>query len=205
MAKPTVAAMNYLCPPFLRRPSIRAGLVHWRHDLCQLRRARVERALRKVPGVQEATVNLATGSARIQFAMPDGATTPPWTPCCAAPCAMPGYEPLTAAASQARGEDTSPWAGFAPVAWACCCRRRWCCPWWATCSVRTGCRLPGAVSAGHAGAVHSGCAFTRPGLACSPALSQQHGLLVAIGTSAGWGAVDVAVADRPPGMQPHLY
>ena len=33
---------------------------------------RVERALRKVPGVQDATVNLATESARITYTVPDG-------------------------------------------------------------------------------------------------------------------------------------
>ena len=33
---------------------------------------RVERALRKVPGVQDATVNLATESARVQVALPEG-------------------------------------------------------------------------------------------------------------------------------------
>ena len=76
---------------------------------------RVERALRTVPGVQEVAVNLATESARVQFAAPQGGV--------AAMDALlrravrnAGYEPLTAAASQAREEDTSPWTGFGPVA-----------------------------------------------------------------------------------------
>jgi Cu+-exporting ATPase len=44
--------------------------------------SRVEKALKKVPGVQDATVNLATESARITFA-------PSARPrrCCAVPCA----------------------------------------------------------------------------------------------------------------------
>ena len=37
---------------------------------------RVERALRKVPGVQEATVNLATESARIAYVVPPDAAGP---------------------------------------------------------------------------------------------------------------------------------
>ncbi|HNM41499.1 MAG TPA: heavy metal-associated domain-containing protein, partial [Giesbergeria sp.] len=72
---------------------------------------RVERALRKVPGVQDATVNLATESARVQFAAPEGGD--------AAMDALlrravrnAGYEPLTPAASAAREQDESPWAGF---------------------------------------------------------------------------------------------
>src|SRR5574343_1237727 len=76
---------------------------------------RVERALRKVPGVQDAAVNLATESARIQFAAPEGGD--------AAMDALlrravrnAGYEPLTPAASEAREQEDAPWAGFAPVA-----------------------------------------------------------------------------------------
>src|SRR3990167_8493383 len=69
---------------------------------------RVERALRKVPGVQDATVNLATESARIQFAPAEGRHAPP--------ARRGGPEPPPPAASAARDDDASPWAGFAPVA-----------------------------------------------------------------------------------------
>ena len=65
---------------------------------------RVERALRKVPGVQDATVNLATESARVQFATPEGGD--------AAMDALlrravrnAGYEPLTPAASEAKQQE----------------------------------------------------------------------------------------------------
>jgi P-type Cu+ transporter len=72
--------------------------------------ARVEKALKKVPGVQTATVNLATESARIVFepgeqmearlrrAVRDA-----------------GYEPRAASAA-IDAPDASPWAGFMPVA-----------------------------------------------------------------------------------------
>ncbi|MBX9818166.1 MAG: heavy metal translocating P-type ATPase [Burkholderiaceae bacterium] len=70
---------------------------------------RVEKALKKVPGVDSATVNLATESARIEVhdagmearlrrAVRDA-----------------GYEPLAPSAA-IDAVDVSPWAGFAPVA-----------------------------------------------------------------------------------------
>ncbi len=77
---------------------------------------RVERALRKVPGVHSATVNLATESARVQVALPDGGDLAAMDALLRRTVRNAGYEPLTAAASAAREEDTSPWAGFAPVA-----------------------------------------------------------------------------------------
>src|SRR5690606_18967436 len=73
---------------------------------------RVERALRKVPGVQEASVNLATESARIAFAAGAGPGED------AAMEALlrravrnAGYEPRAAGQAEAEG-DVSPWAGF---------------------------------------------------------------------------------------------
>jgi Cu+-exporting ATPase len=94
--------------------------------------ARVERALRKVPGVAQATVNLATESARVQLLVPDvpqakGADT------AGAAAALPmgvvatearlrravrdaGYEPRAAGALMDAPEP-SRWAGFAPIAW----------------------------------------------------------------------------------------
>src|SRR6478672_3119181 len=77
--------------------------------------ARVERALRKVPGVQDATVNLATESARVAWA-PGTADAD-----AAAMDALlrravrnAGYEPRPAGQAEAAGER-SPWAGFMPV------------------------------------------------------------------------------------------
>src|SRR5262244_2717422 len=71
--------------------------------------ARVERALKKVPGVTEATVNLATESARVTFAPSEEMEAQLRRAVRSA-----GYEPR-ALEAQAE-EDLSPWAGFAPVA-----------------------------------------------------------------------------------------
>jgi Cu+-exporting ATPase len=68
--------------------------------------ARVERALKKVPGVQEASVNLATNP-RASLMRP---TDRGWL----RRVRDAGYEPR--AAEEAESEDLSPWAGFAPVA-----------------------------------------------------------------------------------------
>lgn len=70
---------------------------------------RVERALRKVPGVTEATVNLATESARVTYA-----ATPEAEGQIRRAVRNAGYEPRSVEAAAA--EDLSPWAGFAPVA-----------------------------------------------------------------------------------------
>src|SRR5688500_16093239 len=71
--------------------------------------ARVERALKKVPGVQDASVNLATESARVTFAPSDGIEAR-----LRRAVRDAGYEPR--AAADDTPQDLSPWAGFAPVA-----------------------------------------------------------------------------------------
>ena len=71
---------------------------------------RVEKALKKVPGVTEATVNLATESARIRFAPGDQVEAR-----LRRAVRDAGYEPR-AADALAQEADESPWAGFAPVA-----------------------------------------------------------------------------------------
>lgn len=81
--------------------------------------SRVEKALKKVPGVQDATVNLATESARVVFA-----PSVQMDAQLRRAVRNAGYEPR--AAEAALPEDLSPWAGFCRWVWACCCRRRWC-------------------------------------------------------------------------------
>ena len=71
--------------------------------------ARVEKALKKVPGVQSANVNLATESARITA---PGAQA--LAPLLRRAVRDAGYEPRAADAAIDDG-DASPWAGFAPV------------------------------------------------------------------------------------------
>ena len=72
--------------------------------------ARVERALRKVPGVRDAAVNLATESARITFAADQTMDAR-----LRRAVRDAGYEPRAADALE-HDQDVSPWAGFAPVA-----------------------------------------------------------------------------------------
>ncbi len=75
--------------------------------------ARVEKALKKVPGVQDASVNLATESARIRMNVkqpPDGQVDARLRRA----VRDAGYVPL--AADAAIDAPLAPWAGFAPVA-----------------------------------------------------------------------------------------
>ena len=72
--------------------------------------ARVEKALKKVPGVQTATVNLATESARIVYAPGEQMEAR-----LRRAVRDAGYEPRAASAA-IDAPDASPWAGFMPVA-----------------------------------------------------------------------------------------
>ena len=69
---------------------------------------RVEKALKKVPGVDSATVNLATESARIEVHDPDMEAR------LRRAVRDAGYEPLAPSAA-IDAVDVSPWAGFGPV------------------------------------------------------------------------------------------
>ncbi len=79
---------------------------------------RVERALKAVPGVRDATVNLATEMARVQRAPAEGASAQDqaaWQGRLRRAVRDAGYEPRSAEEAQA-AQDAPPWAGFAPVA-----------------------------------------------------------------------------------------
>ena len=125
---------------------------------------------------------------------------------CAAPCNA-GYEPRSAAEPGRAGEALALGRLHAGGPWACCCRRRWCCPCWAICSASTGCCPPGRNSAGHAGAVHwLGARFLEGRLACGPALTGNMDLLVARAPARAM-ACRCGCGGRPrhPGHAPHLY
>jgi Cu+-exporting ATPase len=81
---------------------------------------RVERALRKVPGVQDATVNLATERAHVAVVAPsdaDGDSRDALEALLRRAVRNAGYEPLTAQQEQAaETANTSAWSGFGPVA-----------------------------------------------------------------------------------------
>jgi Cu+-exporting ATPase len=125
----------------------------------------VERALRKVPGVQDATVNLATESARIAYTVPDG------TDACALQALLrravrnAGYEPRAADATDAPEDAIALGRLFAggggPAAVGAAGAAHGGRPVWAALDAAG----LGAVSAGHAGAVHSGRALLQGRLA----------------------------------------
>lgn len=166
---------------------------------------RVERALRKVPGVQEANVNLALESARISYALP-GSDAVAMEALLRRAVRTAGYEPLTPAASQAREQEVSPWAGFAPVAvglalslplvvpmvgdvWG----SHWMLPAWLQFLLATPVQFI------------LGARFYRAGWHALKAGSGNMDLLVSIGTSAGWGLSVWLWWSAHPGHTPHLY
>jgi P-type Cu+ transporter len=143
--------------------------------------ARVERALKKVPGVADATVNLATESARVTYAPSEQMEAQ-----LRRAVRNAGYEPRAADAAQQ--EDLSPWAGFAPVAIglllslplivpmvAELAGLHWMAPAWVQFLLATPVQFV------------LGARFYRAGWHALKARSGNMDLLVAIGTSAGWG------------------
>ena len=76
---------------------------------------RVEKALKRVEGVQDASVNLATESARIHFVV-SAQNQPHMDALLRRAVRNAGYEPRAAEAA-IDAQDASAWAGFGPVAW----------------------------------------------------------------------------------------
>jgi P-type Cu+ transporter len=143
--------------------------------------ARVERALKKVPGVQDATVNLATESARIVYAPSDQIEAR-----LRRAVRDAGYEPR--ASEEDELQDLSPWAGFVPVALGLLLStplvipmfgdllgRHWMLPAWLQFALATPVQFI------------LGARFYKAGWHALKAMSGNMDLLVAIGTSAGWG------------------
>ena len=167
--------------------------------------ARVERALAKVPGVREATVNLATESARVAWA-------PGAAPDAAAMDALlrravrnAGYEPRAAGAALEH-EDLSPWAGFLPVGIGLLLSaplvvpmlgdllgQHWMLPPWVQFLLATPVQFI------------LGARFYKAGWHALKALTGNMDLLVAVGTSAGYGLSLWLWWTAPAGHVPHLY
>ena len=167
---------------------------------------RVEKALKKVPGVDSATVNLATESARIEVHDPDMEAR------LRRAVRDAGYEPLAPSAA-IDAVDTSPWAGFAPVAigLALCAPlvlpmvgdlfgKDWMLPalWQFLLATPVQFIL--------------GARFYKAGWHALLARTGNMDLLVALGTSAGWAlsmwlwlTAPDHVAHGMPAMAPHLY
>ena len=170
--------------------------------------SRVERALRKVPGVLDATVNLATESARVAWA-------PGAAPDAAAMDALlrravrnAGYEPRAAGQTDA-AEDLSPWAGFLPVGIGLLLSaplvlpmlgdlfgQQWMLPAWVQFALATPVQFI------------LGARFYKAGWHALKALAGNMDLLVALGTSAGWGLsvwLWLTASTDHAGHVPHLY
>ncbi|MES2483572.1 MAG: heavy metal translocating P-type ATPase [Pseudomonadota bacterium] len=166
---------------------------------------RVERALRKVPGVQEASVNLATESARIGMAAPAGSDATALEAQLRRAVRNAGYEPL--AAGQEDGpENLSPWAGFLPVGVGLALSaplvlpmvgdlagQDWMLPAWLQFVLATPVQFI------------LGARFYKAGWHALKALTGNMDLLVALGTSAGWGLSVWLWLTAHAGHAPHLY
>ena len=187
-------------------PSPGAGLPATTLDLgiggmtCSSCVSRVERALKKVPGVQGVSVNLATETARVSFA-----------PESQMPARLrravrdAGYEPREQAAGQDL-IDESPWTGFAPVAIALLLSaplvlpmlaellgKHWMLPAWLQFALATPVQFI------------LGARFYRAAWGAVKAGAGNMDLLVAIGTSAGWGLSVWLWAQAEPGEMVHMY
>ncbi|MFN4121079.1 heavy metal translocating P-type ATPase [Acidovorax sp.] len=167
--------------------------------------ARVERALRKVPGVQEASVNLATESARIAFATSVGADAAAMEALVRRAVRNAGYEPRATGQEDAP-EDLSSWAGFMPVGIGLLLSaplvlpmlgdlfgQHWMLPAWAQFALATPVQFI------------LGARFYKAGWHAAKALSGNMDLLVALGTSAGWGLSVWLWLTAHGGHTPHLY
>lgn len=162
--------------------------------------ARVEKALKKVPGVQEATVNLATESARVLISPGEEAQAR-----LRRAVRDAGYEPRAADATVST-EQASPWAGFAPVGFGLLLSlplmlpmvgelfgRHWMLPAWLQFALATPVQFV------------LGWHFYRAGWHALKALSGNMDLLVSIGTSAGWALSMWLWLTSAPGAVVHLY
>jgi Cu+-exporting ATPase len=183
--------------PETTSPSIDIGIGGMTCASCS---SRVERALKKVPGVQEATVNLATESARITFAAGEQMEAR-----LRRAVRDAGYEPRTPAQMDA-ADDASPWAGFAPVAIGLVLSaplvlpmlgdlfgQHWMLPAWVQFMLATPVQFI------------LGARFYKAGWHALLALTGNMDLLVAIGTTAGWALSMWLWLTAAPGTSPHLY
>lgn len=162
--------------------------------------SRVERALMRVPGVQEASVNLATESARVV-----AAPSPDLQARLRRAVRQAGYEPREASAED-EAAAASPWAGFMPVAVGLLLSApllapmlleplgvHWMLPPWAQFLLATPVQF------------WLGARFYRAGWHAARAGTGNMDLLVALGTSAAFGLSLWLWWRAPAGGMPHLY
>ena len=166
---------------------------------------RVERALRKVPGVQDATVNLATERAHVTLAADSGNAD--IDAILRRAVRNAGYEPRTVAEQDAdEAQSSSPWVGFLPVAIGLLLSaplvlpmigdlfgKHWMLPAWAQFVLAAPVQFI------------LGARFYKAGWHALKALTGNMDLLVAIGTSAGFGLSIWLWLTAHAGHTPHLY
>ena len=164
--------------------------------------ARVERALKKLPGVQDAAVNLATESVHLIY----DAAHADMDALARRAVRNAGYEPRTLAEQEALGDADGPWAGFLPVALGLLLSaplvlpmfgdlfgQHWMLPAWAQWLLATPVQF------------WLGARFYKAGWHAARALTGNMDLLVAIGTSAGYGLSLWLWWTAEAGHAPHLY
>jgi Cu+-exporting ATPase len=162
--------------------------------------ARVEKALKRMPGVLSATVNLATELARIEVASNDVSDAR-----LRRAVRDAGYEPRTPEAQADAGRE-SPWAGFMPVGmglllttplvlpmlaelWG----QHWMLPAWAQFALATPVQFV------------LGARFYKAGWHALKALTGNMDLLVSLGTTAGWALSVWSWLTAHEEHAPHLY
>ena len=168
--------------------------------------ARVERALKKVPGVGQATVNLATESARVELLAQDGSASPSGMDARLRRAVRDaGYEPR-AADSVMQAAEPSRWAGFAPIAWGLALSAPLLLPMLGELLGRHW-MLPALWQFFLATPVQwvIGARFYRGAWHALKNRSGHMDLLVALGTTAGWALSVWLWLTAAPGTMPHLY
>ena len=162
--------------------------------------ARVEKALKKLPGVQEANVNLATESARVTVAAggPEAARL-------RRAVRDAGYEPRAADAA-IDATEKSAWTGFLPVGVGLALSLPLVLPMVADLFGKHW-MLPALWQFLLATPVQFilGARFYKAGWHAARALTGNMDLLVAIGTTAGWTLSMWLWLTAAPGTMPHLY
>ena len=173
--------------------------------------ARVERALKKVPGVAEASVNLATESARIRLVAPQAGGTPAASDAASVEARLrravrdAGYEPRAADAVMDAPEP-SRWSGFAPIACGLLLSMPLLLPMVGE-PLGQHWMLPALLQFVLATPVQFvlGARFYKGGWSALKDFSGNMDLLVAIGTSAGWALSVWLWLTALPGAMVHLY
>jgi Cu+-exporting ATPase len=197
MGRITLVTMNTAAAPSIPPDSLDIGIGGMTCASCV---GRVERALKKVPGVQNVAVNLATESARIAYAPSEQMEAR-----LRRAVRDAGYEPVAADAA-VDAQESSPWAGFMPVGVGLALSAPLVLPMLGGLVGWHG-MLPAWLQFALATPVQFilGARFYRAGWHALKNLAGNMDLLVAIGTTAGWLLSMWLWLTAQPGAMPHLY